>query len=113
MTVAEFERQVLSVAAASPICGIPVVRRLMPTSINLRIPMTIGGFVDVFYNEQTGTTAYALIQHDQRIFGADSTGGWHMHPFDDPASHKALLSAMSFTEFISEIEWHYQATSLN
>jgi len=24
--------------------------------------MTIGGFVDVFYNEQTGTTAYALIQ---------------------------------------------------
>jgi len=45
MTLAEFERQVFAVATASPICGIPVVRRLTPTSINLRLDVTTGGFI--------------------------------------------------------------------
>ena len=109
MTIAEFERQIFLVAAASPICGIPIIRRLMPTSINLRVPITLGGFVEAFYNEQTGTTAYALIQEGQRVFGADNTGGWHIHPFDDPVRHKALLGEMSFAEFIAEIERHYRS----
>ena len=90
MTIAEFEREVFSVAIASPICGIPVVRRLMPTSINLRVPIAVGGFVDAFCNEETGTTAYALIREGQRVFGADNTGGWHIHPFDEPVHHRAL-----------------------
>jgi len=33
MTLAEFEQQVFAVAMASPVCGIPAVRRLTPTSI--------------------------------------------------------------------------------
>ena len=106
MTLADFIQQVYTVAAASPICGIPVVRRLMPTSLNLRVPLTIDGFVEVFYNEQTGTTAYALIQGDQRVFGADNTGGWHVHPFDDPARHDPLSDEMSFANFIAAIERH-------
>ena len=51
MTLAEFERQVFAVATASPICGIPVIRRLTLTSVNLRLSVTAGGFIDVFYNE--------------------------------------------------------------
>ena len=62
MTLAEFERQIFATAADSSVCGIPVVRRLTPTSISLRIAVTTDGFVDAFYNEQTGTMAYALIQ---------------------------------------------------
>jgi len=111
MTIAEFEREVFSVAIASPICGIPVVRCLMPTSINLRVPITVGGFVDAFCNEETGTTAYALIQEGQRVFGADNTGGWHVHPFDEPVCHQELPDEMSFAEFIAEIERHYQSRS--
>jgi hypothetical protein len=111
MTIAEFERQIFLVAAASPICGIPIIRRLMPTSINLRMPMTVGGFVEVFYNEQTGTMAYALIQEGQRVFGADNTGGWHVHPFDEPMHHRALPGEMTFAEFVAEIERHYQSRS--
>ncbi|MFQ5811655.1 MAG: hypothetical protein ACE5I2_00445 [Anaerolineae bacterium] len=107
MTIAEFEHQVFLVAIASPICGIPIIRRLMPTSINLRVPMTVGGFVDAFYNEETDTTAYALIQGGRRVFGADNTGGWHIHPFDDPVYHQALPGEMSFAEFVAEIERHY------
>jgi hypothetical protein len=106
MTLADFIQRVYTVAAASPICGIPVVRRLMPTSLNLRVPLTIDGFVEVFYNEQTGTTAYALIQDGQRVFGEDNTGGWHVHPFDDPACHDLLPDEMSFADFIAAIERH-------
>jgi hypothetical protein len=76
MTLAEFQRLVFDVAIASPICGIPVVWRLTATSINLRVEITTGGFVDIFYNEETHTTAYALIRTERRVFGADNTGGW-------------------------------------
>ena len=104
MTLAEFQRHVFDVAIASPICGIPVVRRLTASSINLRVEVTTGGFVDIFYNEETHTTAYALIRADRRVFGADNTGGWHIHPFDDPARHTPLPGEMSFAEFVSKIE---------
>jgi hypothetical protein len=94
MTIADFEAEVFTVAAASTIYGIPTIRRLMPVSIKVRIPITMGGFVDGYYNESTVTTAYALIQNTQRVFGADNTGGWHLHPFDDPARHDPLPGAV-------------------
>ncbi len=49
MTLVEFEQQVFAVAMASSICDIPIVRRLTPTSINLRLNVTTGGFIDLFY----------------------------------------------------------------
>jgi hypothetical protein len=66
--------------------------------------LAAGGFIDVFYNEQTGTTAFALIQQNRRVFGADNTGGWHVHPFRDPSLHIALSQLMSFVDFLAEIE---------
>jgi hypothetical protein len=104
VTLAEFERQIFDIAMTSSICSIPVVRRLTPTSINLRLNVTIGGFIDTFYNEQTHTIAYALVRQGQRVFGADNTGGWHIHPFDKPEHHVPLPTAMPFAEFVAEIE---------
>lgn len=104
MTLAEFERLVFAVAVASPICGVPVLRRLSPTSINLRLDVTAGGFVDAFCNEQTGTIAFAWIRQGRRVFGADNTGGWHVHPVDAPQRHVLLRAAMSFAQFIAQIE---------
>ena len=106
MRLAEIERQVFSVALASPICGVPAVRRLTPTSISLRVGISTGGFIDVFYNEQSGTTAFALIREGSRVFGADNTGGWHVHPFADPDDHSPLSGVMSFHDFVEEIEKH-------
>jgi hypothetical protein len=104
MTLAEFEQQVFAVALGSPICDIPAVRRLTSTSISLRVSISSGGFVDAFYNEQTGTMALALILEGQRVFGVDNTGGWHIHPFSDPARHDPLADPMSFAEFVAEVE---------
>ncbi len=104
MTLSEFEQQVFHVAVNSKICGIPVIRRLTFTAVNIRITLTTGGFIDAFYNEQTGTTAFTLINQERRIFGADNTGGWHIHPFDDPALHIPIPKMMSFAEFVLEIE---------
>jgi hypothetical protein len=104
VTLSEFEQQVFAAATVSPICGIPIVRRLTATSISLRIDVIIGGFIDAFYNEHTGMTAYALIRQSRRAFGADNTGSWHVHPFANPDQHDPLPGAMSFAEFIAEIE---------
>ncbi len=94
MTLIEFEQQVFATAMNSSLCGVPFVRRLTVTSISLRIGLTTGDFIDVFYNEQTGTTAFALIRHGLRAFGADSTGGWHIHPFANPEQHVPIAQAM-------------------
>ncbi len=104
MTLSEFEQQVFAVAMVWPLADIPVVRRLTPTSINLRVNLTTGSFIDAFYNEQTGTMAFTLVRQGRRVFGADNTGGWHVHPFADPDRHDPLPDAMSFAEFVAEIE---------
>jgi len=100
----------MSVVLTSSICVIPSVRRLTPTAINLRVPITTGGFVDAFYNEQTGTMAFAFIRLGQRVFGADNTGGWHVHPFAGPGRHDPLPEPMTFAAFVVEIE---QRASVN
>ena len=106
MTLAEIEQQVFSVALASPICSVPAVRRLTATSISLRVGISTGGFVDIFYIEQSGTAAFALIRDGRRVLGADNTGGWHMHHFADPDGHTPLTDATSFQDFVAEIERH-------
>jgi hypothetical protein len=104
MTLIEFAQQVFAVATASSACGIPVLRRLTPTSITLRLDVVSGGFVEVFCNEEAGTIAYAFVRQGQRVFGADNAGGWHVHPFADPARHDPLPDNMSFAEFVAAIE---------
>jgi len=106
MTLGEFERQIYAVASSSPICGVPIVRRLTPTSINLRLDVMSGGFIDAFHNEETDATAFTLIQRNRRAFGADNTGGWYIHPFDAPERHDTLSGAMTFQSFVAAIERH-------
>jgi len=97
MTAEQFQHEIFECALNSPICDIPIVRRITATSVNLRIPLTFGHFVDIFYNEETGTTAYALIEKGKRIFGADNTGGWHLHSFENPISLYACLFKQTFS----------------
>ena len=66
MTLAEFERQVYAIAAASPICGVPLLRRLTPTSVNLRLDIATGDFIDVFFNEQIDTLACEISNYPDK-----------------------------------------------
>lgn len=108
MTVEDFERMIRSASLASPICHVPLVRRSSASAVNLRIALTNGDFIDVFYNEVSDTTAYALISENRRIYGADNTGGWHFHPFGSPGIHIPLASPLSFEEFLGEVERYIQ-----
>jgi hypothetical protein len=51
------------------------------------------------YNEFTRRTALVLIKNNQRIFGADNTGGWHLHPFADPSRHDSMNAPMTGERF--------------
>ena len=46
-------------------------------------------FLQVYFNELTGTTAFALIEQEKRIWGIDfdNMRGWHLHPLENPEGH--------------------------
>ncbi|MBI4707800.1 MAG: hypothetical protein HY761_07755 [Candidatus Omnitrophica bacterium] len=45
--------------------------------------------LQIYYNELSGTTAFALVEKDRRIWGIDydNIRGWHLHPVEDPENH--------------------------
>jgi len=51
-----------------------------------------GRFLQVYFNEQTGTTAFALIEEEKRIWGIDfdNLRGWHLHSLENPDSHQNM-----------------------
>jgi hypothetical protein len=73
--------------------------------LKLRAYVGALAFVEVFFNADTGKTSFALIKDGHRIFGADNTRGWHLHPFDSPESH-GPCEAMSFERFLQHLETH-------
>ena len=48
--------------------------------------------LQIYFNELTGTTAFALIENDRRIWGIDydNMRGWHLHPQEDPEMHHKI-----------------------
>ena len=48
-------------------------------------------FLRFYFNEVTGTIAFALVENQQRIWGVDydNRRGWHIHPFENPTKHEA------------------------
>ena len=49
-------------------------------------------FLQVYFNELTGTMAFALIEQEKRIWGIDfdNMRGWHLHPFDNSEGHYSI-----------------------
>lgn len=47
-------------------------------------------FLQVYFNERTGTTAFALIEDEERVWGIDydAVRGWHEHPLGHPEQHR-------------------------
>lgn len=104
MTLDEFEIQVISACAASPIAVSVAVVGSGITWLRLRAYLVDGSFIDSFFNEATQKVAFARIKDGKRIFGADNTGGWHWHPFGAPEEHIRTGEAVSFPAFLQRGE---------
>jgi hypothetical protein len=106
MTLDEFEDQVtLACANSSIVSGVAIISSGV-TWIRLRAYLIGNIYLDAFYNEVTGKTAYALIEGEMRVFGADNTGGWHWHPYEQPHSHRPVSGIISFQDFLKHVEEH-------
>lgn len=88
MDVTDFITQLLSLLAA--------VQQIQSVTYAIEGPVVDGNaiiaqdmFLRFYYNAVTGTTAFALIQNRQRIWGLDfdNRRSWHMHPYNAPQRH--------------------------
>jgi hypothetical protein len=79
--------------------------------VNGRAHLHGGGerFVRFFFNQTTGTLAFALIAGQQRVWGIDfdNRRGWHLHPVDNPKNHitidpQSAPAIRPYTGLISE-----------
>jgi hypothetical protein len=61
-------------------------------------------FLRFYFNEITGTTAFALIEERSRVWGIDfdNRRGWHRHPLGEPDRHM-LMAAPEFDEIMDEL----------
>ena len=57
-----------------------------------RVILRKNRFLQVYFNELTETTAFALIEKDRRLWGIDfdNIRGWHVHPVENPESHNDI-----------------------
>lgn len=69
-----------------------------------RAKLTENRSLQVYFNEVTGTTAFALIEARKRIWGVDfdKLRGWHLHPLEKPESHYNIDS-MGTPEIINAL----------
>ncbi len=106
LSTLEFARTVQTACDQSNIVTAYDVRILDDTVVKIRVFLTYGAFVDVFYNTDTENCSYALIEGDARVFGADNAFiGWHIHPFDDPSQH-IPAPQVSCDDFLRIVEEH-------
>ena len=70
-----------------------------------RVILKKNRFLQVYYNEKTGTTAFALIDCGKRIWGVDCDNirGWHIHPLKNPDSH-INTDSMTINEIIQRLK---------
>jgi hypothetical protein len=62
-------------------------------------------FLRFYFNEVTGTIAFALIEKQQRMWGIDHDNrrGWHLHPVDHPTDH-VEIAPLSVSDIIIRLE---------
>jgi hypothetical protein len=86
MKVSKFTRDVLKTAKT-----FKWMKRITtaPEGKVARIRLWINdSFVNIYHNVVTGTTSYAYIESNNRIFGANNMKiGWHWHPYDNVQKH--------------------------
>lgn len=64
-------------------------------------------FLQIYFNGLTGTTAFALVEKEKRIWGIDydNLRGWHLHPLENPETHSEITpkTIEEIISFVSEV----------
>jgi hypothetical protein len=62
-------------------------------------------FLRFYFNEVTGTIAFALIGKQQRMWGIDydNRRGWHLHPADSPRDH-IRIAPLSVSNIVARVQ---------
>lgn len=72
--------------------------------VRLKLFLDSESFVAVYYNADTGSTSYALVEQGQRLFGANNMKiGWHIHPWGQEDRH-IRSEPVSIEEFLKRLE---------
>lgn len=61
------------------------------------------GFIQVYRNFDTEKTAFAWLIDQERVYGADNTGEWHIHPYQDSSKH-VKSSPIKLEEFLKNVK---------
>jgi len=77
-------------------------------SVKYRLYIEPDLFVQLYFNERSGTVGMTLVYHGQRLYGRDcETSNWHRHPVGEPAMHDASpegAQPVSVEEFLTEVQ---------
>lgn len=103
LTPADHFGKILDACAASTVVESYEVRTLDSDILSMRVHLVSGDFIEVFYNQATPRTSFALIAGGQRVYGKDNAKmGWHVHPVDAPDAHRPC-APVSFEQFLVEV----------
>lgn len=92
---------------SSPLVTAYTVQEMDEDILSVRVYLQDDVFIHAFYNVATGKVSFALVK-GQRLYGKDNAKrGWHVHPFDQPATHVAC-APVDFATFLHEVENDYQ-----
>jgi len=69
-----------------------------------RAYVTAEMFLEFYFNEKTGTMAFALIRDRDRVWGIDRDNirGWHLHPLENPMEH-VEIEKISVSEIVERL----------
>ena len=69
-----------------------------------RAYVTAEMFLEFYFNEKTGTMAFALIRDRGRVWGIDQDNirGWHLHPLENPMEHIGI-ETLSVSEVVERL----------
>jgi hypothetical protein len=67
-------------------------------------------FLQIYYNSETGTIAFSLIEKENRIWGIDYDylRGWHLHPLENPDDH-VRIKQKTVKEIIADFAGAWQS----
>ena len=105
MTIEEFIKEAENVAKLHSLR----VETLAKTknAVKIKILITENIYIQLYYNQETGTRNYVLICWNRRLFGRDCVGGvWHKHPFENPEDHDSSEDGkreVSILDFFEEV----------